>query len=86
MRPTSYPLVHRPNPSLDATEILQTSGLDLTPGKTVETMLSGKSITFEKLDQPGNEDWQRVSLEDDVKVIEKKQVRFLVQYIFFASH
>lgn len=41
-------------------------------------MLSGKSITFEKLDQPGNEDWQRVSLEDDVKVIEKKQVRLLL--------
>ncbi|KAL1681547.1 hypothetical protein EV122DRAFT_287996 [Schizophyllum commune] len=61
--------------------IIPTSDLDLTPGKTVETMLSGKSITFEKLDQPGNEDWQRVSLEDDVKVIEKKQGSNGVLYI-----
>ncbi|KAL1748495.1 hypothetical protein HDZ31DRAFT_29490 [Schizophyllum fasciatum] len=61
--------------------IVPASDVDLVPGTTVDTLLSGKSITFDKLDTPGDEDWQRVVLEDDVKVIDKKQGANGVLYI-----
>lgn len=61
--------------------VVPTSEFDLAPGSSIETMLDGKSISFEAAKGPGNEDWQQVTLEGDVKVLDKKQGSNGVLYV-----
>ncbi|KAF9011440.1 hypothetical protein BDQ17DRAFT_1223053, partial [Cyathus striatus] len=66
--------------------IIPESPIELA-GKTYDTLLEGKSITFtpiSKHDGKG-EEWTRVTLENGVKIIDKKKASNGIMYIIDAT-